>query len=228
VADPSAPGNVWRLAHQWPLPHDDLSLYMTADRRLERERPAGDGAALAYDYDPHNPVPTLREGPDDKPSLYERPDILRFESAPLAEPLEVTGRVQIELYVSTDVPDTTFMGQLLDIYPDGRVVKLLDRAVMARYRDGLDDPKPMAPGEVARVVVDLWSTAIVFAPGHRIGACVTSSNAWKYEVHPNSFEPVSSYDAAPVAHVVVHLSGRHASRLILPVVHAGASAGLVR
>ncbi len=228
VADPSAPGNVWRTAHQWPLPHDDLSLYMTSGRRLQRDRPAGDGATLAYDYDPRAPVPTLREGPADKPSLYDRPDILRFESAPLDQALEVTGKVQVELFVTTDVPDTTFMGQLLDIYPDGRVVKLLDRAVMARYRDGLAHPKPLAPGEVARVVVDLWSTAIVFAPGHRIGACVTSSNAWKYEVHPNSFEPVSSYDDAPVAQVVVHVSGGQASRLILPVVRPGASEGLAR
>ena len=175
---------------------------------------------MSYAYDPRDPVPDLGQDPSD------RTDVLRFESAPLDEALEVVGKAQAELFVSADVPDTTLMAQLLDIYPSGRVTTLLDRAIMARYRDGLSEPRPLTPGKVERVVVDLWSTAIVFAPGHRIGLRVSGSNAAKYEVHPNSFEPVSSYDAAPVAHVAVHLSGAHASRLILPVARPGASVGL--
>ncbi len=166
------------MAHQWPPPHDDVSLYMTAAGGLERERPSGDGAAMSYAYDPRDPVPDLGQDPSD------RTDVLRFESAPLDEALEVVGKAQAELFVSADVPDTTLMAQLLDIYPSGRVTTLLDRAIMARYRDGLSEPRPLTPGKVERVVVDLWSTAIVFAPGHRIGLRVSGSNAAKYRGPP--------------------------------------------
>ena len=35
-----------------------------------------------------------------------RPDVLRFETATLESPVEITGRVATELAVSTDVEDT--------------------------------------------------------------------------------------------------------------------------
>ena len=44
------------------------------------------------------------------------------------------------------------------------------------------------------------------------------SGPWPAIAHPNSFAPVDSYEGAPVAHVTLHASASHASRLILPVV----------
>ena len=61
-------------------------------------------------------------------------------------------------------------------------------------------------------------TALVFNVGHRIGLYVTGSSDPAYEVHPNSYEPVTSMEGAPVAHNVIHTSADHASRLILPVI----------
>jgi putative CocE/NonD family hydrolase len=131
--------------------------------------------------------------------------------------------VWAELHVSTDVPDTTFMVKLLDIYPDGYEAMIAQGAVMARYHKGLEQPEPLEKGEVYKLTVDLWSTAIVFAQGHRIGLMVTSSEAGRYVVHPNSYEPVDSYEGAPVANNTGHVSAEHSSRLILPVIAPGVS-----
>jgi hypothetical protein len=89
---------------------------------------------------------------------------------------------------------------------------------MARFRDGFAKPAPLEPGKVYKPTIPLHDTALVFNPGHRVGLIVTGSNSPRYEVHPNSYEPVKSYDAAPIAQVSVHTSAGHASRLVLPEV----------
>ena len=90
--------------------------------------------------------------------------------------------------------------------------------MMARFHQGLNNPSPLEKGKVYKLRIDMWSTAIVFNKGHRIALDVSSSNKPKYEVHPNTYEPVASYSDARVARNTVHLSGDHSSRLILPVV----------
>jgi predicted acyl esterase len=65
------------------------------------------------------------------------------------------------------------------------------------------------------------STAIVINSGHRIGIRVASSSYPNYEVHPNTWDAVESYNQAQVAKNSVHVAGDHASRVVLPVVDAG-------
>jgi predicted acyl esterase len=47
---------------------------------------------------------------------------------------------------------------------------------------------------------------------------VQSSSTPAYEVHPNSYEPVMSYDSAPIAHQKIHTSKKYPSRIILPII----------
>jgi putative CocE/NonD family hydrolase len=231
MIDPEAPGNRWKVTERWPLPHTATSFYLTGDHGLQETTPEEAGAAVTYAYDPNDPVErvdaawrsAIADGPVDQRPLRERDDVIYFSTDPLDEPVEVTGRIWAELHVSTDVPDTTFMVKLLDIYPDGYEAMIAQGAVMARYHKGLEQPEPLEAGTVYKLSVDLWSTAIVFAPGHRIGVYVTSSEAGRYAVHPNSYEPVESYAGAPVAHNSIHVSTEHPSRLILPVIAPGVS-----
>lgn len=229
--DPEAPGNLWKVTDTWPIPHEARSLYLTKEGKLEEAKPEEAEAAITYPYDPNNPAVRvdiawrgqIADGPVDQRPLRGRDDVVYFVSDPLEAPVEVTGRVWVDLYVSTDVPDTTFMFKLLDIYPDGYEACITDGTMMARYHQGFDKPEPLEKDEVYKLTMDLWSTAIVFAKGHRIGIYVTSSDAGRFAVHPNSYEPVDSYEGAPVAHNIVHMSAKHPSRLILPVVAPGAS-----
>jgi putative CocE/NonD family hydrolase len=236
LTDPDAPGNLWKVTETWPIPHTPTSYYVTGDHRLQEAEPReaeppGAGAAISYCYDPNDPVvrvdaawrSLIADGPVDQRPLRGRDDVIYFSTDPLEEPVEVTGPVLAELYISTDAPDTTFMVKLLDIYPDGYEAMIAQGAVMARYHKGLDQPEPLEKGRVYELTVDLWSTAIVFARGHRIGLYVTSSEAGRYAVHPNSYEPVDSYEGAPVAHNTVHASAEYPSRLILPVIAPGVS-----
>ena len=67
-----------------------------------------------FDYDPHNPVPTLWTkqlftGPSDRCVLEDRDDILCYRSAPLTESVEIVGYPEAVLFVSSSAPDTDFL-----------------------------------------------------------------------------------------------------------------------
>lgn len=229
VRTPGSPGNCWKQSRTWPIPNTPRYYYLNSGGGLDVNPPIQPGK-LTYKYDPRDPVPTvgganlyLPKGPMDQRTLSSRQDILRFQSDPLPQPLEVTGRLTLELFISTDVPDTTFMAKLIDVYPDGYQALVQDSAIMARYHKGLLKGEPLEKDKVYKLTIDLWSTALVFNKGHRVAVHVTSSNHPRYEVHPNSYEPVMSYDNAPVANQTVHLSKEHPSRLILPVIQPGVS-----
>jgi predicted acyl esterase len=76
-------------------------------------------------YDPSDPVPTrggnnlmLELGPMDQRPMSSRKDVLKFETEPLKQAVEVAGPVRAELVVSTDAQDTDFMVKLVDVYPN--------------------------------------------------------------------------------------------------------------
>ncbi len=224
--DAGAPGNVWKVSHVWPVPHSPTDYFLHADGTVSTTRPTVKDASLRYTYDPRDPAPSLggnyglgtKSGPLDQRPLKERKDMLRFVSAPLAEPVGITGKVKAELHFSTDVPDTMFVVKLVDVYPDGYEALVRESAGLARYHAGLEKGVPVEKGKPYALTLDLWSTALVFNRGHRIAVYVTSSSKEAYEVHPNTYAPVASLDQAQLAHQQIQLSAGRASKLILPIV----------
>lgn len=225
--DPSSPGNVYKVTNVWPVPRTDTPYYMHADGSLSLDRPKNQDASLTFAYDPKDPAPTIggnatydkNAGPFDQRPLKDRKDILRFISAPLEKPLEITGKLWADLYFSTDVPDTEFVVKVVDIHPDGYEMLIRESAGMARYaEDFKGKPQPLEKDRIYHLKMDLWSTAIVLDKGHRLAVFVTSSSSTAYEVHPNSFVPVMSYDSSPVAHQNIYLSAQYPSNVIVPVV----------
>lgn len=226
VTDPNAPGNCYRKTSVWPIPHVPTQYYLKPNGGLETSKPPAKQASLSFQYDPRNPVPSeggdvfihQGVGPKDQRVLAGRKDILRFVSEPLSEPLEVTGKIFADLYISSSVKDTTFTAKLIDVYPDGYEAIVRDSIVMGRFHDGFDKQTPLVPGQVYHLKMDMWSTSLVFNKGHRIAVHISSSNSPKYEVHPNSFGPVNSFENAPIATNTIHLSSQHPTSITLPVV----------
>jgi predicted acyl esterase len=225
VGEPNAPGNEWRTADRWPpLPTRATPLYLKSDRTLAFRKPTA-GAPLTYTYDPQNPVPTvggrelsLPAGPRDQRKIESRPDVLVFTSAPLPQPLEIVGRVKAVLYVASDAPDTDFIVRLCDVYPDGRSYNIAEGALRTRYRESRSRERFMRAGQVYRVEVDLWTTAIVFNAGHRLRVHITSSSAPGYDPNPNTGEPFRASARTRPARNTVYCDAQRASYVLLPVV----------
>lgn len=228
IMDDAAPGNCWKYTETWPPSNAPEPFYLHENGSLSQTAPLEKGK-LTYAYDPNDPAPSIggdfsysskpgqKSGPLDQRPLQERADVLRFVSEPLAEPLEIGGELRADLFISTDVPDTLFVVKVADVYPDGYEAILREGAFMGRFFQGLKKPQPLKMGQIYRLQFGLKNSAMVFNRGHRIAIYVTSSSSPAYEVHSNRYEPVNSYEDAPVAHTTIHLSEDHPSCVILPV-----------
>lgn len=215
-------GNVWKSSPAWPVPCLETPLFFTKSHQLASEAPEEE-AVLSYLYDPHAPAPTiggcnlfLESGPKDQSSIEQRSDMLVFTTDLLEEDLEVTGRLHAHLFFASDQADTDIVMRLTDVYPDGRSILIADGI----HRTGhchCQNPE-LNPKEPRVIDLDLWSTSMVFAKGHRIRVTVTSSNYPKYEKNVNMGVIGSNSGPHRVAHNSFHIGGKHASYIVLPVV----------
>lgn len=219
--DKSAPGNAWRTASSWPPVSTATSYYLTESHTLSTAKPSGAGK-LSYVSDPKNPVPAIGgnnlmmdRGPMDQRPVSSRADVLKFETEPLKDAVEIVGAITAELAVSTDAEDTDFIVKLVDVYPSGYEALVMDQGSKLRYQVHPGGAARPEKNKIYPIKVDLWSTALVFNAGHKIEVLVQSTNSPRFDVHSNTWEPVKSYDQAVKATNTLALDGR--SKIVLPV-----------
>ncbi|HUG42315.1 MAG TPA: CocE/NonD family hydrolase, partial [Longimicrobiales bacterium] len=227
--------NRWQSAARWPPPGaEPMTLYLSStgragtamdDGRLTLEAPRRDRPDR-FTYDPASPVPShggnvcctgnaVRGGSLDQSELERRPDILVYSTAPLAEGVEVSGPVEVVLYVSSDARDTDFTAKLVDVYPDGRAYNLDETIQRMRYREGYDRTVWMEDGEVFRVALGPMTTSNWFAPGHSIRVEVSSSNFPRFDRNLNTGGNNHDESEGVVARNAVHHSARYPSSITL-------------
>jgi putative CocE/NonD family hydrolase len=156
----------------------------------------------------------------DQRAVGERSDVLKFATPVLQSPVEVTGRIAVELWAATDVRDTDFTAKLVDVYPDGTERLLLDSILRARFREGFDREVFMKPEQVYKFKIDLWSTSIIFNKGHRIAIHISSSNSPRFDPNPNTGSPLRADDLKQVATITIRRDRTHPSRALLPIVRS--------
>jgi len=203
----AAHGGEWTHFASWPPPGSRLrSYYLQEGGSLGPERSRGQDEIR---HDPANPVPsvggrytmvpTIPPCAQDQSRLDGRPDILRFQTQPLAEPVEVAGMVRARLWVSSSAASTDFTAKLIDAAPDGFALIL---------GDGIRRVS-IPPGQPRMADVEIGSVHNLFARGHRIRLDVASSNYPRAETNPESARNTVFHDA------------RRASALELPVLGSG-------
>jgi uncharacterized protein len=240
-------GGHWRDEHEWPLARTKPTpYYLNAGDLLAPEKPPTN-APITYLFDPHKPVPTLggntssqgalsTQGAADQRCRTEIPlcsdtnplsarnDVLVFQTPPLAEDLEVTGRLIVKLWASSDSPDTDFTAKLIDVYPPnkdfpaGVDLNIGDSIVRARYRNGPAKEEFLKPGQPYEFTIEMYPTSLVFAKGHRIRLDISSSNFPRFDVNPNTGEPLNDNRAWRTAHNSIYMDPEHPSHIVLPVI----------
>jgi putative CocE/NonD family hydrolase len=233
----------WPIARARPT-----TFYLASGGSLARSTPESQGTHTTYTFDPNHPVPTVggnissnqglmtSGGYDQRPRddthaasnrlpLSERRDVLVFRTEPLEKDLEVTGTTVVKLWVSSTAPDTDFTAKLIDEippnadYPLGFDLNLGDSIIRARYREGLDhQAPPLEPGEIAEINIPLYPNSNVFKKGHRIRVDISSSNYPRFDLNPNTGDPLGDYRRMVPADNTVHHDHDHPSQVILPVI----------
>ena len=222
VDEDGAPGNEWRTAADWPIAAQATAYFPHADKSLRREAPSSSEGQVTWLADPLKPasIPgTGFPGAKDARDFEQQAEVRTFTTEVLTEPVELTGKVQAELFVSSDAKDTDFIVRVSDVYPDGRSILIMDYVRRARYREGFEREVFMKPGEVHKVAFDVGWLSQIFNKGHRIRVTVASTGAPFYEPNPNTGEPLTiDFPAnAVVAKNTLHVSKQHASKIIAPV-----------
>ena len=230
--------NQWRTASAWPPEESrQVTLYLSSEEGANTL--LGDGKLLASEpsasgddsfvYDPMNPVPTHGGnfcclGSAETPGSYDqrpneaRHDVLVYTSEPLEQNLEVTGPIEVTLYVSSDARDTDFTVKLVDVEADGTAWNIVESIQRVRYREGYDREVFMEPGEVYELQFAPLVTSNEFEAGHRIRIEVSSSNYPRFERNLNT----GGHNARETQHVVatnaVHHGPEYASRIVLTAI----------
>lgn len=214
-----SPGGAWHSSSTWP-PYGSAvrRLYLGPQSTLGTRAPLA-GSADAYTYDPQHPFEPRggRTAACIVDQRYSRDDLLIYQTAPLKEPLDVSGPISVQLFVSTDAPDTDFTARLIDVYPDGYAMPLADGRLRLSYRNSNRRPEPAIDGEVYKVSIDLGHTSNLFAPGHRVRVDISSSAFPRFEPNPNTGERPWNSGRTRTARNAVWRGGARASSLELTV-----------
>jgi predicted acyl esterase len=130
---------------------------------------------------------------------------LVYDSAPLAEDLEILGLPRVALRASADAPLAHWFARLCDVAPDGQVTLVTGAGLNGAHRESAANPRPLVPGRAEPIEVEMHFTSWVFPKGHRIRLAV--SNALWPMIWPTPQAMTSS----------LHVGGEGGSRLVLPV-----------
>ncbi|HEU4510780.1 MAG TPA: CocE/NonD family hydrolase [Pyrinomonadaceae bacterium] len=231
--------NKWQSSDTWPpRGAEPMSLFLSSggkantldgDGVLVQAAPATDNADR-FEYDPMNPVPShggnvcctgnaITAGSFDQRKIEARPDVLVYTTEPLKEGIEVSGPIEVTLYVSSDAKDTDFTVKLIDVYPDGRAYNLDETIQRMRYRDGYNKPNVwMEPGKVYKVTLQPMTTSNYFEAGHRIRIEISSSNFPRFDRNLNTGGRNYDESKGVIARNAVHHSRQYPSEVKLTVV----------
>jgi predicted acyl esterase len=193
-------GQYWTSMERWPE-YKMVDFYLHADKTATRSVPTNihDDISTSYTVDPVNPIPTvggnnlppdiggsIHCGPDNQAEVDARDDVLVFETEPMEHSFAITGPLFATLYVSSDAIDTDFMVKVSDSYPTGEAILIQDNAFRMRWRENGLTPVYMEKDNVYKIVMNIWNTSWVIAPGHKLRFSIQSSNYPRFSVNPHN------------------------------------------
>ena len=241
--------NAWQTYDVWPPRNltEDRGLYFREDGRLAFEPPAAEeaGAFDSYVSDPARPVP-YRPRPVE-PTYYSRgsgwptwlvgdqrfahlrPDVLSWETEPLAGDVTVTGRLTARLFASTTGTDSDWVVKLIDVYPEdypddpamgGFQLMIANEVFRGRFLKSFERPEPLVPDKATEFPIDLHTVDHRFLKGHKIMVQVQSTWFPLIDRNPQTFVEniflAKDSDYRPATQRV-YRSKERPSRIVLPV-----------
>jgi putative CocE/NonD family hydrolase len=189
---------------------------------LNVDPPTTNEGTLMYVHDPDDPIRSIGganmivktpDGLRDSQGQFDltewteytmdRPGVLQFETEILTDTLSIAGFPEVTLYAKTNPAgvtegptDTDFHVRIVDVYPDGRELFVVEGCVNARGRhyarsvamDQEDDNAlfdNINIGEIYEYVFKTLPIAYTFGREHKMKILVSSSNYPKYQSNPN-------------------------------------------
>jgi putative CocE/NonD family hydrolase len=245
----------WRDFANWsPTAATETPLYLLPQGKLSFEERSPNLKQEGFDEyvsDPMNPVPytqkiTLNYPRDfmteDQRFVRGRPDVLVYQTEPLAEDITIAGSIKPELFISSSGTDSDFIVKLIDVFPDdfkypegvkppessaecvfepgGYQMLLRGEPFPARFRSSFEKPEPLKVNTPTKITYTMPGIVHTFKKGHRIMVQIQST--WFPLVARNPQRYLPNYqlggdgDFQKVSERIYH-SAANPSRVVLPV-----------
>ncbi len=146
--------------------------------------------------------------------------MLLFDSAPLTQDVEVTGKIIAEIFVSSDGSDLDLWVRLLDVAPDGTAYNLMSPGLdgqRASYRSGTQRELIVA-GRVYALRLENLITSNLFRQGHRLRVQISGAFAPHFSLNLQTGQLEMDSAESRAAKIRIYHDRMHATRLLLPVV----------
>jgi hypothetical protein len=241
--------NRWRSFDQWPPKAvTPKTLYLAANGGLSYSAPSQRNLSDAYVSDPAKPVPYTNAYSFGYYQLYpledqrfasRRPDVLVYETEPLAEDLTLAGPIGVDLKIATTGTDADFIVKVIDVYPDtplagrggantmdGYQQLVKGDVYRARWRKSLEKPEALVPGKADSVNYVLHDVFHTFKKGHRLMVHVQSTWYPLIDRNPQKFVPnINTANASDFqkSTMTIFRGQGQASHLVLPVLPSNPS-----
>ncbi len=247
--------NRWRAFDAWPPRQAQAkTLYFRQAGGLSFSPPtSGDNerrmAGINFEFDqfvsdPAHPVPyteaiapgmTKQYMTDDQRFASRRPDVLTYQTEPLAEALTLAGPIEARLQVATTGTDADWVVKIIDVYPDdtpdnahtapgqhlaGYQQLVRSEVMRGRFRDSFTTPQPFVANAVTAVPFTVQDLLHTFKKGHRLMVQIQSTWFPLVDLNPQTYVPnifeASAGDFKAETHRLYH-NPAHASQLIVKV-----------
>lgn len=236
---------VWRNYDVWPPKATETAYYPHPEGTMNTNvDPAVGGKFSEWVSDPKRPVPssnTISIGMpreymlEDQRFAWKRPDVMTYETEPLAEDVTVVGPVKADLFFTSTGTDADFVVKLIDVFPNdyatpsaregagvpmgGYQMMVRSEPFRAKYRRSWSRPEPLQPGKVEEIKMEMPAVCHTFRKGHRIMIQVQSSWFPLINLNPQTFTKIffakpEEYQRATQR---LLLSGNNSTRIVLPI-----------
>jgi putative CocE/NonD family hydrolase len=236
--------NEWKDYAVWPpKATSGQAFYLSGAGLLATTSPATPTPADEYVSDPVHPVPYTNgvfEGRnneymiEDQRFAAQRPDVLVYQTEPLAQDLTLAGPITADLWVSTSGTDADFVVKVIDMLPDDTpnpepnpknvqlagAQRLVRAEVMrGRFRNSFEKPEAFQPNVPTEVKYQLNDVLHTFKKGHRLMVQVQSTWFPLVDRNPQTFVNISTAEAKDFQKATIRLYHEpgHASVIQLPV-----------
>lgn len=204
--------NQWRSFDAWPPKEAKSQAFYLEGQGLITTTPPGRGGGFeVFLSDPARPVPYTQTisfnyaAPyvtEDQRFAARRPDVLVYETAPLATDLTLAGPLHPVLYVSTSGTDSDWIVKVIDVFPEdapdpkdappgwhaaGFQMLVRGDVLRGKYRHSYSAPVPFVPGQPTEVAFTLPDIFHTFRKGHRLMVQVQSSWFPLVDRNPQTF-----------------------------------------
>ncbi|WP_273211979.1 CocE/NonD family hydrolase [Runella zeae] len=211
--------NEWKTFETWPPKNREAKeLHFQANGKLTWEEVANAEGFDEYISDPRRPVPytdgvfARRNNQymiEDQRFAARRPDVLTYETEPLAADVTLAGPLTAHFFASTTGTDADFIVKLIDVLPDDTPApspnpknitlagyQQLVRAEVLRgkFRNSFEKPEAFVPNQITDVKVRMPDVLHTFKKGHKIMVQIQSSWFPLVDRNPQKFMNISEAD----------------------------------